>query len=316
MTAQQLAEELEIHIRTVYRYINSLCASGAPIIADSGPNGGYQILDHFIDSPLLFNMEEQKALVHASIFAKEAGYPFTDALEQAIGKLKRYTNERQRDQIELHGKGLSVIYPSSTDRLKEFLQILEQAVAQGRSLEMAYDRGRNNVPIIRVFDPYGIIHWKGHWYTVGMCHYRKALRSFRVDRMKQLKWTEQCFERPSSFSARDFLLKNLLPDSLQSDQLVTVRIQGQERLLNELCQHWLFGHALIERDDQEAIFRLGLPSLESYVPYFLLPYGRALKILEPDLLIEKMVEVSTGIATHYKSMKDEKNLIHKESIQH
>ncbi len=40
MTAQQLANELEIHIRTVYRCIDSLCVSGVPIIADSGPNGG------------------------------------------------------------------------------------------------------------------------------------------------------------------------------------------------------------------------------------------------------------------------------------
>lgn len=84
MTAQQIADELEIHVRTVYRCIDSLCASGAPIIADSGPNGGFRILGPFAESPLMFDAEEQKALVHASIFAKETGYPFTDALERAI----------------------------------------------------------------------------------------------------------------------------------------------------------------------------------------------------------------------------------------
>lgn len=51
MTAKQLSNKLEIHIRTVYRYIDSLCASGAPIIADSGPNGGYRILNRFTESP-------------------------------------------------------------------------------------------------------------------------------------------------------------------------------------------------------------------------------------------------------------------------
>ncbi|GBK60399.1 hypothetical protein PbDSM24746_04030 [Paenibacillus macerans] len=84
MTARQLADELEIHIRTVYRCIDSLCASGVPITADSGPNGGYRILGDFMESPLLFDADEQKALVHASIFAREAGYPFSAALERAV----------------------------------------------------------------------------------------------------------------------------------------------------------------------------------------------------------------------------------------
>src|SRR5690554_2256682 len=89
ITAKQIAEELEIHIRTVYRCIDSLCASGVPIIAESGPNGGYQILGDFAESPLMFDMDEQKALVHAATFAQEAGYPFKEELHRAIDKLKR-----------------------------------------------------------------------------------------------------------------------------------------------------------------------------------------------------------------------------------
>lgn len=48
VTAKQIADALEIHIRTVYRYIDALCASGVPIIADSGHNGGYSLLHDFI----------------------------------------------------------------------------------------------------------------------------------------------------------------------------------------------------------------------------------------------------------------------------
>lgn len=76
ITAKQLAEKLEINIRTVYRYIDALCASGVPIIADSGHNGGYRILGQFNDAPLVFDLDEQKALIHAAAFAQEAGYPY------------------------------------------------------------------------------------------------------------------------------------------------------------------------------------------------------------------------------------------------
>jgi len=307
MTAQQLADELEVHVRTVYRCIDSLCASGAPIVADSGPNGGYRILGRFADSPLLFDMEEQKALVHASIFAREAGYPFTDALVRAVDKLKRYTNDEQLDAIERHSGGLEVIQTPVDPAQQPLLRQLEEAAAHGMSLEMDYARGSEAAARTRVLDPYGIVHWKGVWYAVGFCRLRQEVRSFRVDRIARLAETGIRFERPAAFSAREYLLRTLLPDALESASLVDVRIRGHERALNELCRHWLFGHSLKERQPGEALFRLGAPSLTTYVPYFLLPYGRALDILEPRALVARMAEVSAEVAAHYEAMNNRNN---------
>ncbi|MCV4231026.1 YafY family transcriptional regulator [Virgibacillus sp. LDC1] len=302
MTAKQLANELEIHLRTVYRYIDSLCASGVPIIADSGPNGGYRILNRFTESPLMFDMEEQKALAHASTFAHETGYPFKDELNRAINKLKRYTNEEQLDQIERHMEGITIINPPIEEMPRNWLRILEDAAAGGRSVEIVYDNGKRETPSIREIDPYSIVHWKGSWYAVGYCNLRKAIRSFRVDRISRITLRDRYFERPSEFSAKDFLLLNLLPGASDSESLLTVKIRGYEQALDLLCQHWLFSHTLVERKEGQALFKLSLSSLESYVPYFLLPYGKSLVILEPDMLIERLVEVSRDIAAHYESM--------------
>jgi predicted DNA-binding transcriptional regulator YafY len=159
----------------------------------------------------------------------------------------------------------------------------------------------------RMLDPYGIVHWKGIWYAVGFCRLRQEIRSFRVDRIVHLAKTDSSFERPAAFSARNFLMRSLLPDSLDAETLIAVRIQGHEHALNELCRHWLFGHALTERQPGEALFKLGQPSLMTYVPYFLLPYGRSLDILEPRLLIERMAEVSLEMSKHYAAMKIKKD---------
>lgn len=91
ITAKLIAEKLEVNIRTVYGYINSLCASGVPIISDSGQNCGYSLMNNFIQAPLIFDMEEQKPLLHAAVFAREAGYPFNEALSRATEKLKLYS---------------------------------------------------------------------------------------------------------------------------------------------------------------------------------------------------------------------------------
>ncbi|OAB36017.1 helix-turn-helix transcriptional regulator [Paenibacillus glacialis] len=307
-TAQQLADELEVHIRTVYRCIDSLCASGVPIIADSGHYGGYRILENFSEAPLMFDMDEQKALIHASTFAKEAGYPFVETLNRAIDKLKFYTNDEQLEHMERHSDGLSVIHPPIDVFQQSILQQLEVSVAHSRTLEMQYMSGKEKISHIRSIDPYGIIFWKGHWYVVGYCHKRQEPRSFRVDRIQSLELSEHYFQRPEDFSARDFLMNNLLPNSLKAESVITVKIQGYERALNDLCQHWLFGHALVERSPTVAEFKLGIESLLTYVPYFLLPYGKSITIIEPDVLLKKMVEVTSGLGEYYREMDSKRRL--------
>ncbi|MDF2716276.1 MAG: DNA-binding transcriptional regulator [Paenibacillus sp.] len=179
--------------------------------------------------------------------------------------------------------------------------MLEEAAGQGRTLEMEYDRGKGEGSPPRLFDPYGIVYWKGNWYTVGYCGYRGEMRSFRVDRIRRLRETEGRFERPAGFSAKDHLLGNLLPDPAGPAEFETVRIKGQEQVLNELCRHWLFGHALAERRPEEAVFHLERSTLQTYVPYFLMPYSTALQI-ESELLVGVMMEASARMFAHYEAM--------------
>ena len=54
LTAAKLADSLEISVRTVYRYIDALCASGVPIVAGPGHDGGFRILENFQETPLFF----------------------------------------------------------------------------------------------------------------------------------------------------------------------------------------------------------------------------------------------------------------------
>jgi len=303
VTAKQLAETLEINIRTVYRYIDSLCASGVPIISDAGHNGGYSLLRQFTDAPLLFDMDEQKALMHAAIFAKEAGYPFSDILSQALGKLQTFTNDEQKAMVERHMDGLEVIHPPSDATSSKFLGEIEIAVAERQSITIHYQKGNDPIPEPRGIDPYGLVYWKHSWYLIGHCHKREEVRSFRVDRIRGLERQSGNFARPEGFSAKSFFMQSLLPGTDQTDQgqkLVTIRIGGYETALNDLCKHWLLGHGLIERTATGASFALDESTMLHFVPYWLLSYGRAIRVLEPRLLIDRMAQVSFELAEHYK----------------
>jgi predicted DNA-binding transcriptional regulator YafY len=302
ITAKQLAEKLEIHIRTVYRYIDALCASGVPIISDSGHHGGYRLLGHFNEAPLVFDLDEQKALIHAASFALEAGYPFGEKLNQAVAKLKLYTNQTQLAQIHLHEQGLDVISPQADAAESSLLQEVEVAAAQRVTLSMHYQKGYGSIVETRHLDPYGLVCWKSKWYVVGYCHLRKEIRSFRVDRIRELSRTDMTFERPTDFSARQFILAGILPDSDKPEELISVKITGKEQALDDLCGHWFLVHALVERSQHEAHFQLQEKAIRAHLPYQLLSYGGTIQIKEPQMLIKMLQDITQNLHQYYASM--------------
>ncbi|WP_409343289.1 helix-turn-helix transcriptional regulator [Paenibacillus sp. MBLB4367] len=303
MTGKQLADALEINIRTVYRYIDALCASGVPIVSDAGHNGGYSLLGTFMEAPLFFDMNEQKALVHAAIFAQESGYPFGDALAQAIAKLKMYTNQEQLERINRHAAGFDVIGPPPDGSEAPILQELEAAVADSHTIGIDYQKGYGAQTFERRIDPYGIVLWKGKWYVVGHCHLRLDIRSFRVDRIRRLTRTDSVFERPAGFSARQVFMANIIPETDKPDQLVTMRIRGKRQAIDDLCGHWLFGQLLQERDAESAVFKLEKNMMLHYVPHLLMTYRQSIQVLEPDALKERLVAAAADLLTHYKNMQ-------------
>ncbi|MBM7566911.1 helix-turn-helix transcriptional regulator [Paenibacillus sacheonensis] len=305
MTAKQLADALEMHIRTVYRYIDALCASGVPIVADSGHNGGYSLLAHFKESPLFFDLEEQKALVQAAVFAQEAGYPYGEALKQAIAKLKRYTNEEQRTAIERHLVGFDVISGTGLDTgMEAALQQLEQAVAASRTMSIVHHKGIGLETQRRQIDPYGIVHWKGKWYVVSYCHLRADIRCFRVDRIQSVEESGAVFQRPEHFSARDYLLQFLKPWAhADGEQLATLIVRGRPEALNALCEIGPFGDSLVERTKDQAHFVMEESAIVTYIPYYLIGFGSKLDVLAPQSLKERLIEITLELHEHYASTR-------------
>lgn len=300
ITAKQIAEKLEINVRTVYRYIDSLCASGVPIISDTGHNGGYSLLNNFLRVPLIFDVDEQKALLHAAVFAKEAGYPFSEALSRATEKLKMYSNQEQESILNRHLAGFEVINRDIAPSVKRTLEELERAVASEYSVEIEYRTSHEEQPRPRVIDPYGMLYWNNKWYTIGFCHLRNEIRSFRAERILQIKQTQMMFKRPEAFSAKEFFLQSLLPELTDKDGVISLIIRGRSEALDDLCIHWFLGHHLKERTSNQAVFLLDERVIHAYVPYFLLSYGKAIQVVEPQSLKIKLVAIASELMEYYK----------------
>lgn len=291
ITAKQISEKLEMNIRTVYRYIDTLSISGVPIISDAGHNGGYTLLNNFIEAPLFFDFEEQTSLFHAAVFAEEAGYYGGEALNRAISKLSKYSNQEQETKINQHLTSLEVISPLSSLSMEPFLKELEQAIADGYSVKILYHKSGEKQLNYRLVDLYRIIYWNNKWYVIGFCHLRNDIRSFRVDRIESLMLTGNKFNRPENFSAREFFMKNLLPTIEDKEGIISLVINGDKSVLADICQHWFLGHYLQERTSNKAVFLLEKDVIHTYVPYLLLPYNKSIKVIEPISLKKRLIEV-------------------------
>lgn len=300
ITAKQISEKLELNIRTVYRYIDTISTSGVPVISEPGHNGGYTLMNNFIEAPLFFDSEEQTSLFHAAVFAEEAGYYGGEALNRAISKLSKHSNQEQEIKVNQHVTNLEVISRVGSISVKPFLKELEQALADECTVKIRYEKSGEKQSNDRLVDPYRILYWNNQWYAIGFCHLRNDLRSFRVDRIESLTLTGNKFNRPENFSARDVFIKNLLPTAEDKVGIIPLVVNGEKSVLDDVCQHWFLGHYLQERTSNQAVFLLEKDVLHTYVPYLLLPYNKSIQVIQPISLKKRLVEVLSELINFHK----------------
>ncbi|MBO9599240.1 MAG: YafY family transcriptional regulator [Cohnella sp.] len=299
LTASQIAESLEISVRTVYRYIDALCASGVPVVAESGHDGGVRILDSFEETPLFFNSVELKALVDAYKFAQGAGYPYTEELETALKKVESGLHEEQRRDLSLQSGGLDVITPARPPSLVPLLRELEQAAQDGRTVLIAYRKANAERPEEREVDPYGLAYVRNEWYAVAFCRRSEAVRTFRVDRIERVEATVGRFAKPDRFSASAYFRDQSERGREADGPPTVICIEGEPDTLNAVCAHWHMRHYLTERTDREARFLLDVPTMNKYLPKYLMTFGTAVRVREPLELRRLIRELAVGIARNH-----------------
>ncbi|MGM0883547.1 MAG: helix-turn-helix transcriptional regulator [Bacillota bacterium] len=297
MTAEQIAEDLEMSVRTVYRYIDALCASGVPIIAEPGHDGGYSLPGSFKQAPLFFDPAELKAVLHAALFAQGAGYPLEDDLQRALQKIQLYHSEKQPDDWERQMRGMDILPSSQQQSLKPALQLLEKSVADGLTVRVHYAKNAEAEPELRELDPYGLAYRSNKWYIAAYCHSRQDVRTFRVDRMQQLVVTGRTFLIPPDFSVKAYFEQVTAVQETGGDEACFVLIEGTADSLKYLSGHWYLRNCVVSRDDQTLGLRIDEEVMMKYLPSLLLSYTSTVRVLEPQSLkleIGKIVQELYG----------------------
>ena len=197
MTAEDLAEEFEVSIRTVYRDVDALSAAGVPIYGDRGPGGGFQLLDGYRTRLTGLAADEAEAMFMIGMPGPAAALGLGGAAARAGGKLLASLSPPVGEGAGRIGTRfhLDPVNWYRADEPVPFLPAIARAVLDQKLLAMRYESwtGARDWRV----EPLGLVLKAGAWYLVA----RGAgkIRSFRVSNIVEQKAEEAGFERPAEF---------------------------------------------------------------------------------------------------------------------
>ncbi len=221
----ELAQILEVEVRSIRRYIMMLRDMGIPIDGERGRHGGYSLRPGFRLPPLMFNANEITAVIMGLIITRELGITSIPAIESAAAKIERVLPAKLRQSTDALRRSLTVdsIQFGVRNIPNEWVVLFSLAIEEGKCLRITYRSGQDDITE-RTIAPYGLLLHARTWYLPAYCYLREDMRVFRLDRVKSVAATTQTFTKPVNFDARAIVLDSLA--QLPGTQLFEVLVHA------------------------------------------------------------------------------------------
>lgn len=182
-TAPELAEKLEVSIRTIYRDIDIISSAGVPIYVTTGRNGGIQIADSFVLDRLLLSDKEKEDI----ITALRSVSIVDDHNRDTLSKLSAIFNTKSENWLEVD---FSRWGNKSQDNT--MFQKIKEAIISHKMLCIVYANTRGEV-IERVICPLKMVYKAKSWYIKAFCMNKSDFRIFKLTRIIQARNMEKNF---------------------------------------------------------------------------------------------------------------------------
>jgi predicted DNA-binding transcriptional regulator YafY len=279
LSGPELAERLEVDLRTVRRYVTMLQDLGIPVEAERGRHGGYRLRPGYRLPPLVFSDDEALALTLGILSARRLGLMTSAAtVEGVLAKLERALPPDVRARVAAVQDTLTLDQGHGTANPSSSIVLaLAAAVRESRRVFLRYASAQGT-ETERLVDPYGLVHMIERWYAPGYCHLRTDLRLFRLDRILAIDLLDERFTRPADFDPLSFV-QSALAVAPSAWQVVAVLDTSLERARAMIPQH----EALLAAEGDAVVIRLNVECLDDAARY-LIRVGCPFIVREPPEL--------------------------------
>lgn len=289
--AKELAELFDVSVRTILRDIDAINLSGIPIVTYQGAGGGIGIAEGYkLDKSVLTSDEMAALITGMQGVALSLGDPKLGIL---IDKLKNSVPKSQLTTVNLKTSQIVIdLSPWGGNRyLKSAINTLRRAIEEQNEVAFVYIDGDNR-KTERIVQPYTLVLKGQNWYLHGWCRLRKAFRLFKIIRARELRALDTTFTRIETDPHATAEVDNI-EDAREIAYLLLSFDSSAENTVLE----W-FGDGDIEHMDGKLIVRSGLPE-NKWLYGFLLSFGPALEILEPQHIREIVAEMALQVYRKY-----------------
>ncbi|MFB9110122.1 helix-turn-helix transcriptional regulator [Flavobacterium gyeonganense] len=288
--AQELADRFECSLRTIYRDIRTLEASGVPIYSEAGV--GYALMDGYRLPPVMFTREE----VSSFIAAEKLMQKFTDPslgthYASAMYKLKSVLRSNDKDYLSNIESRVVMqnAEPLFNDNSPNTLAVLFEGIAEKKQILLSYKTFDKDEKTERNLEPVGVFHDHNNWYFLGYCHLRKDYRQFRTDRIQAIKKTDLDFTIEHD-SLDTYLNKN------ETIPTTKVRILIDKKIARYLETERKY-HGFVSEKEVDGKIEMTFMSrdIENAFPRFFIMFGDYASILEPEQLKTNIIKLLNTI---------------------
>ncbi|OUO71222.1 helix-turn-helix transcriptional regulator [Thomasclavelia spiroformis] len=261
-TAPELAEKLEVSIRTIYRNIDIISSVGVPIYVTTGRNGGIQIDDSFVLDRLILSDKEKEDI----ITALKSVSIVDDRNSDTLSKLSAIFNTKNEDWLEVDFSRWGNKAQDNT-----MFQKLKEAIISRKMLCIVYANTRGEV-IERVICPLKMVYKAKNWYIKSFCMNKSNFRIFKLTRIIQARDMEKNFD-PMEFPQEKKEMKvNYENVILRFPQRMAYRIYDE------------FEVDEIHQDDNGDFIICAPMPIDEWLIGYLLSFGSKVCIIEPKYL--------------------------------
>lgn len=284
ITASELAERFSVSTRTIYRDIDVLSASGVPVYATQGTNGGISILEDYTVNRTALSNSEKDSILFALQTLKSTKYPEIDLVLEKLGSIFKNTST---DWISIDFSP----WGANPNAYNKFIDI-KTAILQNRVIEMDYINTYNQKSCRKV-EPMRLIFKSQAWYLWGFCLQKRDYRTFRISRIKRVEIRDETFDR-----RKVHVVEEHSAETEKENSYTHIILQFTEealyRLYDDFDDKWI-------RDNGDGTYTLeiSLPE-DEWVYGYILSFGCFVKVIEPEHIRNIIKYRSERITEFYK----------------
>jgi len=296
----ELAAELGCVRRTVYRDLDALMYAGFPLVSERREGRVYyRFLDSFGLGDVPFTTDEVLALAFSEDLLRVLeGTVFHDSIRSALAKIRASLGSEIAAFLARLSDSFRVLPGPHKryDESRETIRILNDAVIGRHSVHLRYHGARSDRESRREIDPYRVWYRSGGLYVVGLDHLSGEIRTFAVDRIREIRAGHRRFTPPADFDFETWIASSFGVVA-QPPTRVTIRFEpSQRRYVSE--RSWHPSQKLRTLPDGSLDLELQVGATSELVGW-ILSFGASARVLEPESLRQQVAAELSKAAALY-----------------